>query len=166
MNKPLLKLQYIGVSLLLLGLSNICNAQNALNIKDKQGNTTLIPIKNIRTITFSANSISINKKDGNTFSLASNNLKPITFSTEILTGINDNQDNRFSFYPNPVNDILTINNLKLNDNITILDVNGNTVLNQTALESVTYVNVNTLLKGVYILRIESLGQVQVFKFIK
>lgn len=168
MNKPLLKLRFVGVSLLLLGLTTLTSAQNALNINDLNGVKTILPIKDIRNITFPASNISINKKNGTNFTLAVSSLRVMNFSTEIITSFNGSNFtvNSFTIFPNPVNDILTINLSNESAKIQIVDLNGSIVINQSLNVLSNSLNVSNLPKGVYLCKIESGGIIETLKFVK
>ena len=75
-------------------------------------------------------------------------------------------DNKFSIFPNPTNNILTIHNLenKLIDKITISDLTGKKVLEQN--NNSNTINVENLQNGMYLLQILSEGKSAVSKFIK
>lgn len=75
-------------------------------------------------------------------------------------------DNKFAIFPNPVNNILSIQNFenKLIDKITILDLTGKMVLEQE--NNSNSINVENLQSGMYLLQILSEEKSCVSKFIK
>ena len=75
-------------------------------------------------------------------------------------------DNKFSIFPNPANNMLTIYNLenKSIDKIEILDLTGKKVLEQK--NNSNTINVENLQNGMYLLQIISDGKNSVSKFIK
>lgn len=168
MNKPLLKLQFVGVTLLLLGISSLTNAQNALNITDLKGIKTMIPIKDIRNITFPANDLAVKKKNGSNFTIAVASLRIMNFSTENILSVNESQiaNNLISLYPNPVKDVLTVTTTKANTQISIVDLNGLLVMNQTLNGFLNSLNVSSLPIGIYLCKIESEGVIETLKFVK
>ncbi len=73
-------------------------------------------------------------------------------------------DSKISFYPNPVENVLNINieNFAVK-NITIYNVNGKIVMSPRIFKNI---NVSHLLKGNYILTVETDKEIKSFKFIK
>ena len=84
----------------------------------------------------------------------------------LSTSENITNDNKFSIFPNPVNNILTIqkHDNKSIDQITISDLTGKKVLEQNS-NSFT-INVEKLQNGMYLLQLFSEGKFTVSKFIK
>ena len=72
----------------------------------------------------------------------------------------------FTIFPNPVNNILTIQNhdSKSIDQVTILDLSGKKVLEQNSNSST--INVEKLQNGMYLLQLFSEGKYSISKFIK
>jgi hypothetical protein len=167
MTKPLLNLQFVGVTLL-LGISSLTNAQNVLNIIELNGNKTMIPFKDIRNITFPSADLAVKKINGSNFTLPVASLRKMNFSTDNITSIIESNyaDNLFSLYPNPVNDVLTINITKATAQISILDLNGFVVMKQSLNELFNYLNVSSLPNGIYLCKIESEGLIETLKFVK
>jgi hypothetical protein len=88
---------------------------------------------------------------------------PVDFSA-----LKDVIANRYGIYPNPVNDMLYINNATDIQSVSVYAVNGklvNTYRNNT--EMVLQVNTSLLNQGLYLLKITSVdGRVEMSKFIK
>ena len=82
--------------------------------------------------------------------------------------INENNLNQlFEIYPNPATSVLNINNIE-NRNITrltIIDISGKTVLNKSNIVSKS-LNIESLEKGVYFLKIETKDGTAIIKFVK
>jgi len=76
----------------------------------------------------------------------------------------ENINKRIFFYPNPVENVLNINtgNFAIKK-ITIYDVNGKVIMSPKTFKNI---NVNHLLKGNYILTVETDKEIKSFKFIK
>ena len=94
------------------------------------------------------------------------------FDTLEMTSVLANEQfnsGKFSVYPNPVNDVLTIANSSLYEikSVTITDVNGRTIKN-VSLGNVTetQVNVGELTSGVYFLNIDTTNGSITKKFVK
>ena len=75
-------------------------------------------------------------------------------------------NNKFSIFPNPVNSVLTIQNLdnKVIDKISITDLTGKKVLEQN--NNSNSINVEKLQNGMYLLQISTTEENSVIKFIK
>jgi len=78
----------------------------------------------------------------------------------------DFQINGMSIYPNPTTEVLnfSINNLE-GTPVTIIDLNGRTVLNST-ISSDNSINIKNLIKGVYFVQLEVENQAVNYKIIK
>lgn len=73
-------------------------------------------------------------------------------------------DSKISFYPNPVENVLNINTENfVVKNITIYDMNGKIIMSPSTFKNI---NVNHLFKGNYILTVETDEEIKSFKFIK
>jgi hypothetical protein len=74
----------------------------------------------------------------------------------------------FSFYPNPVKDLLTFKASEIYSHYSfvILNLNGQELLKQTISEAKTIIDVSTLPGGVYFMKITGDSFVQVRKLIK
>lgn len=91
----------------------------------------------------------------------------------IPTGIRTQNNIMFSIYPNPTNNLINIqfgNNYSTNKNATIeiIDVVGQTILQQTILinKGVETLNVSNFSKGIYMVNIKNDGQNNVSTFVK
>jgi len=83
----------------------------------------------------------------------------------VLNSINEIEANKFSIYPNPVNDELKIMNyeFKGNEMVQILDIAGKIILNtQYSVLNTNSIDVSSLAKGIYFVKVGN----QVEKFIK
>jgi hypothetical protein len=81
-------------------------------------------------------------------------------------GILDTPDNAFLIYPNPVDDTINLQMASFSDNIiySVFDVNGKRVLNSKLTSTV--INVESLSKGLYFIRLVNENGVFVKKFLK
>ena len=82
------------------------------------------------------------------------------------TGIGDYEEYSFSIYPNPVNSYLYIDNLDIGSKITIYNLNGVELISQISESSRESINVNSLLKGVYILKASDGNKIKLERFVK
>ncbi len=71
-----------------------------------------------------------------------------------------------TFYPNPATDLLTISDTSEISAIEIYDISGKNVLSQDLNVKKTDLNISKLKTGMYILKTNSNGKSQSFKFIK
>lgn len=91
---------------------------------------------------------------------------PIVF---VVTGIKDGVIKEVSVYPNPVNDYLTIqinNTQTLNGKLKIYNSNGRLILEGSLFENKSQLNVNSLPKGLYLIKVISDKDVYEGKFFK
>jgi pectin methylesterase-like acyl-CoA thioesterase len=90
--------------------------------------------------------------------------KTITVTQDAgVTGIKENSEKLFKIYPNPATSILTLSNFSKNAIISIYDINGNLLLNETAKEKI---DVSSLPKGLYSLKIADSKTIKMIKFVK
>jgi len=72
----------------------------------------------------------------------------------------------FTFYPNPVNDILSISTASTVDNIKVYNMLGQMVVETAPKVSNPQVDMNELQSGVYLVTLEVEGSLQTFRVIK
>jgi uncharacterized Zn-binding protein involved in type VI secretion len=125
---------------------------------------------NVYTTGYSASgNIALNPFGNNTVpnnSTTGNDVFVVKLAQPILSNTNFESNNFFVFYPNPIKDILYIEN-SLNRNITeirVIDITGKVVLEQKGNER--SVNLSNLNPGFYIVFITSEGKVSSQKIIK
>lgn len=70
------------------------------------------------------------------------------------TGIDYNQNSSLRIYPNPVNDVLYIDQVTLPVQLAIYDITGNKLLSGDFTSFTNSLDIHTLLPGIYILKIE------------
>ena len=80
----------------------------------------------------------------------------------------NNQSDLFSIYPNPVDNVLTIQNSTSYEieSVLIYNTNGAVLKQLTNTESVTAISVNDLASGLYLVQIKTGVGIQTLKFIK
>jgi hypothetical protein len=72
----------------------------------------------------------------------------------------------FTFYPNPVKHILTINNTAAIDEIEIFSISGNVVLSKKINSNHSEIDLSQVSSGLYLLKVKSDGKTKTIKFIK
>jgi hypothetical protein len=83
-----------------------------------------------------------------------------------MTGIEiNNNAGNIEVYPNPANDKLTIESLQ-KSTIEMLNIQGQTILQQTAQQGKTVIDISGLAKGVYIVRLCSNDKTEVARIVK
>lgn len=103
--------------------------------------------------------IDFNNGDGgviNSVSLSICNLERSPLNTS------DYLSSKVSIYPNPANDVITVNlsdNLQGETNFILYDIQGRAILEKNTLNSSTTINVNNLTEGIYLLSIKN-GELQ------
>lgn len=75
-------------------------------------------------------------------------------------------NNVIAIYPNPVNDILYIEGLQNYQSIEVIDISGRIVQQQKVSAGTSSINVHSLSKGNYILKLKSNAGIQTLTFIK
>ncbi|UII19220.1 alpha-amylase family glycosyl hydrolase [Fulvivirga ligni] len=90
-------------------------------------------------------------------------------SEEVITSVQDavSNDAQWGFYPNPVLDRLQLKTDGLNNySVKILDINGREYLSEENLQENAWLDVHTLKKGIYIIRISNSNHTFAQKFVK
>jgi hypothetical protein len=92
-------------------------------------------------------------------------------SAEVSTGNKvllqeDIPGQKVSLYPNPVSNILTIDNIEIGSVVTVTDINGRVVKETKANNPVSRIEMSGLRSGVYIIKAQSLNGLCVRKVIK
>jgi hypothetical protein len=83
-----------------------------------------------------------------------------------IVGVNEiNQLNETVVYPNPVEDILTIDT-EPNSQLQLTDNFGRIILDETAIESTHKMNLSNLNHGIYFIQISTNDKIEIVKFLK
>ena len=92
----------------------------------------------------------------------------VSVSIVSCLGVDNNDGISVAVYPNPVKDILTIENLTTNANaiIEVVNAQGKVVISKTANSAIVTVDVSELAKGVYYLNVTSESTTQKISIIK
>lgn len=80
-----------------------------------------------------------------------------------VTGIKEKGEKNLKIFPNPVKSILTLNNTNHDAIVSIYDVCGNLLINETAKEKI---DVSNLTKGVYFIKVTDQKTTKTNKFVK
>lgn len=114
---------------------------------------------NLLGITHSIQIISSNK-----------NLTDSTYCSNIITGIKENTtlNNGVNLYPLPASDyiIVELSNASQNSLISIYNLQGKLLLNQTYTKEKTEINISAFTKGLYFVKVNNGNDIVVKKFIK
>lgn len=96
---------------------------------------------------------------------SSNSIRTARFQmdTTSMTSLTEEFD-KIGIYPNPVTDGMVLNNLSEQAEIKITDPLGRVVKSGTINSSRNYINISTLPRGMYILRLEGLGSRRISQF--
>ncbi len=82
-------------------------------------------------------------------------------------GVNDFNANQFALYPNPVSEILTLQNANAGMfNVAVIDMQGRVIMTQENINAEANINVSTLANGIYNVRITEGNQSTTKRFIK
>lgn len=82
------------------------------------------------------------------------------------TGIADNKLERISIYPNPVTNVLSIDNISIDSEISIMNLEGKQLHRQNAADSNVEIDLSTYPTGVYLLKVVNDNDVRVEKIVK
>ena len=103
--------------------------------------------------------------DSNVFAgTANNGIWKMALSNVGIKEINNNESN-LTVYPNPATDELTIKSLQ-KSTMVIIDIQGQTILQQSLQQGKTDIDISGLAKGVYILRLCSNDKTEVERIVK
>ena len=91
-----------------------------------------------------------------------------TWNTEFVTTLSTNSFafNDLKVYPNPVNNILNISNFEKIDNLTITNILGQTIFNQTVNDTIATIDLSNVTTGIYFVKLRINDAEQSIKFIK
>ena len=90
-----------------------------------------------------------------------------SFTTSSTAGLNDLNQNSFSAYPNPVNDILNIKGNGVIDNLEVLNQLGQRVLAiDGSLLTNKQLNISSLESGLYFIRLTANNKTEILQVIK
>ena len=90
----------------------------------------------------------------------------VVFTTEAELGLNNNSFKGFTYHPNPTEDIVTLSNSTIIDNVEIYNLTGQLVLQQKAGTETTQVNMSSLPSGAYFLTIHAGNELKQIKVLK
>lgn len=123
-------------------------------------NVDLSTLGPINKITFSLSSSDVGQYGMNTPGFFA--LDDITLS---YTNINKNALSSINAYPNPAHNFITINTPK-NGFVKILDGQGRIVYSKNTFNSITTIDLSSLISGIYFIRIETENTIEQTRFIK
>ena len=151
------------IVLFLAGIIGV-QAQN-LTFAKKDGSLTTKSFETLKKFTFSNNSLLINYLSGPIETYSLDNISKLTFKS-VVTGA-DNLSlpgaGIMKVYPNPVNDVVYIQNAPETDFIvSIYRMNGVLILNTKLSSGSKSIDVSYLSSGLYLLNVNS----RTFKFVK
>lgn len=90
---------------------------------------------------------------------------PISFTTEML-GVNNETIESLVFYPNPVNDQLTVRASSNIDDVIIYNMTGQVIYRAFIGKTETQIEISDILPGIYLMRLTSNGKTQTVKLVK
>ena len=155
-----------------LSFDNVAYSGDTAPVVEYQNGGSWMPITvDLATSTWATQTIALSSlDDAQPFSLRflSDATLPYLIDNLKLTGVektlsvdsNQLNKNAVSFYPNPASDYITIKNAQ---KISIIDMNGRLVKEANAIEKV---DVSSLVKGIYLVKLVSENNTQISKLIK
>jgi len=161
------------IALLLFSLGLTGHAQT-MHVKEKCGTKTIFATNDIMKLTFSGGNMTVTGHDGNPETFALTDIRYVNF-TDLSTGVYPLENKKPEFlilFPNPVQDILTLNYKSLGEAIQfeVMTLDGKTVyrniINIQSGTNQTDINVSSLPKGTYLCRLIDGKAVLMQKFLK
>lgn len=160
-----MKLRFCLIVSLLLLTSHYAKADELISIY--QSNSDLSPVRidvsNISTIKFKTTKIVINQKDNTSSDFYFSDITKITFNEDGTSIVESKDTSKASINPNPVKDVLTINNADAiyGNDICIYSVTGMLVAKHSQWNG-EHIDVSNLNPGVYFINTNS----TTLKFVK
>ena len=160
-----MKLRFCLIVSLLLLTSHYAKADELISIY--QSNSDLSPVRidvsNISTIKFKTTKIVINQKDNTSSDFYFSDITKITFNEDGTSIIESKDTSKASINPNPVKDVLTINNADAiyGNDICIYSITGMLVAKHSQWNG-EHIDVSNLNPGVYFINTNS----TTLKFVK
>ena len=91
----------------------------------------------------------------------------ITITVTICTGVDDLAKNELSIFPNPTNNIVNVSGLENAQQLTLLDVTGKVVYNNTSISANNItIDISAASKGLYFLQIKTDSGIESYKIVK
>jgi len=151
------KITFLGLALLAAGQLMVAQTLQLIAVS-ADGNETTYPVSTVQKVVFENNAMTVKTNTGD-----ATNITCIKFTQDENEGIkNQKLEPSIFAFPNPVSETLTVKGVKKDAIINLYDMSGALLKTVTSQENSTNVDVSTLQKGVYLLRIDK----QVIKFIK
>lgn len=100
--------------------------------------------------------------DADQFYLSLDNIR----ITKASLSTNDIKNKKLSYYPNPVKDVLKIDNVTTIKNIKIYDLKGTEIVTKSYDSKNVKIDISDLIKGIYLVRIESENGAETIKIVK
>ncbi|KFF07209.1 T9SS type A sorting domain-containing protein [Flavobacterium reichenbachii] len=144
---------------------SVTAVQTSNIFNDVPAGTYLVKVKDARNCTSVYNGISISETAAPSTTGKTSSAVQITEgpAKSVLTAA-DFTD--FRFYPNPVENIVTVNNTSIIDEVQILSVSGNSILIKKINNTQSEIDLSNLSTGIYILKVTSQGKEKTTKIIK
>ncbi|WP_020212662.1 T9SS type A sorting domain-containing protein [Flavobacterium rivuli] len=89
-----------------------------------------------------------------------------TITVSAVAGVKDVKTTAIKFFPNPVNDILTINAKDVVDQVSVYDLTGRQVLTSVASTTVVKLYMDNYPSGTYVVKVTSAGKTESMKVVK
>ncbi len=149
-----MKCKIFIVSLCLVAI--LVNAQQAVVVYAKNGTQTPYLIESVLNMRFSGSNLVVNQYDGTSANHAIADIRKLTFSGEASSNIQEKSQKALTVFPNPVYNDITITGLSHNNaTLYIYSIDGRLVLKKTNVQNNSSVDVSSLSRGIFILKIDN-----------
>lgn len=139
-------------------------------VNTKSGSTFSTMITQVRSISFVGSTLSVNKQDGTSELTPINQIKFLNFTGNTAINTPTKKLSTYNVYPNPVRDILSIEQKgeSLNSliNIDILSIDGKLIYSDKTDNSHYTINTSSWMKGLYLLRVRNGNEIITNKIMK
>ncbi|MFV0470997.1 MAG: T9SS type A sorting domain-containing protein [Paludibacteraceae bacterium] len=153
---------HLLILFMLLGFLPVAAQNIHLGIISNDGVQKSVELSNLKNITFSDSDLKLNYWSGINELLPVSSIRKLVFTSSTGLKTIDNT-NVVLMYPNPVVDIFSLKNVPENHiNIEIYSITGTQILNLRNISSSQTINISSLTKGMYFLKVNN----QTVKFIK
>lgn len=137
-------------------VATFAEAQKAVVVYTQQGTKTSYPTTIVQNLQFADGNLHVNLYDGTLATYGIPEIRKITFSDTDVSVPHSATTNALAFYPNPAHDVIILSGLSDKSSlIRIYSIDGRLVLQTTTTGNQAQIDINSLKKGIYIIKTEN-----------